>query len=223
MIKKILLGVVVIVVLFLVFRNTEISTNETVVDEQVEENMQLGGTFTEAFVSENAPAVVLEDSRVVWFGENKIQAKSHTGTLNFNPGTALTFATNPESGNVFVTSGEFSIDMTTLAGENEPEALIDHLKSADFFDVATYPEARFVVTSYSESAVRGMLTMKDVTQEVEISYAVEETSAGYQFLGEVALDRTIWGVTTLSGNFFDNVGDNIIEDTIIISFNIQTI
>lgn len=221
MIKKILLGVVVIAVLFLIFRNTEIGTNETVENGEVE-TMQLGGTFTEAFVSENAPAVVLEDSKVVWFGENKIQAKSHTGTLDLASSTNLTFTTNPESGNVFVTSGEFVIDMATLMGENEPEALIDHLKSADFFDVATYPEARFVVTSYSESAVRGMLTMKDVTQEVEISYAVEETNSGYQFLGDVALDRTIWGVKTLSGNFFDNVGDNIIEDTIIVSFNIQT-
>ena len=222
MIKKILLGVVVIVVLFLIFRNTEIRTNEGAEEVSVGVEM-VEGVFSEAFESENMSEVILENSQVTWFGENKIQAKSYTGTLNLAEGTRLSFVANPDTGNVSVTSGEFVVDMTSIASDNASAALLDHLKSPDFFEVETYPEARFTVTSYSDSAVRGDLTMKGVTQEVTIPYTVAELDGGYQFIGEVSLDRTLWGVTTLSGNFFDNVGDNLVEDMITISFNIQTI
>ena len=50
-----------------------------------------------------------------------------------------------------------------------------HLKSADFFDVAKYPVIRFVSESFTkrgdnEYALKGRLTMKDVTRPVEIVF-----------------------------------------------------
>jgi len=49
----------------------------------------------------------------------------------------------------------------------------NHLRSADFFDVATYPEMRFTSTSIQpagkgEYIVKGDLTIKDVTRPVEL-------------------------------------------------------
>lgn len=219
MIKNILLGIVVIVVLFLIFRNVKFNGADRAVDAV---NANESGEFMQASDSEINPTIVLADSQIVWFGENKIQAKSHTGTLSFAEGTQIGLSNDSESGQMLVSSGELVVDMKTLAGENEPQALVDHLRSADFFDVETYPEARFVVTSYSSDAVRGLLTMKDITEEVEISYTVEENEAGLQVRGAFALDRTVWGVTTLSGNFFAEVGDNLVEDTVNLSFTIQT-
>jgi polyisoprenoid-binding protein YceI len=42
----------------------------------------------------------------------------------------------------------------------------DHLRSADFFDVATYPEMTFVMTSQKGKKVTGNLTMHGITKAV---------------------------------------------------------
>jgi len=42
----------------------------------------------------------------------------------------------------------------------------DHLRSADFFDVATYPEMTFVMTSHKGKKVMGNLTLHGITKSV---------------------------------------------------------
>ena len=80
------------------------------------------------------------------------------------------------SGTVYVPDGDFSratvavtIDASSIeTGVADRDA---HLKSADFFDVAQYPELRFVgkrvePRSASEIDVVGDLTIKGITREV---------------------------------------------------------
>ena len=50
-----------------------------------------------------------------------------------------------------ITGGEFTVDMTTIKNldiENPKSAanLVSHLSDTDFFDVAKYPTAKFVIT-----------------------------------------------------------------------------
>ncbi|MCX6061436.1 MAG: YceI family protein [Campylobacterales bacterium] len=45
----------------------------------------------------------------------------------------------------------------------------DHLRSADFFDVATYPEMTFVMTSQKGKKVIGNLTMHGITKAVTMT------------------------------------------------------
>ncbi|OLT22182.1 polyisoprenoid-binding protein [Ornithinimicrobium sp. CNJ-824] len=81
-----------------------------------------------------------------------------------------------------------------------------HLRSADFFDVKTYPEVRFSTTSVErvdEETFRldGELTIKDVTRPL----SVELTSTGLAkdpfgnlragFEGETSINRKDWGLT----------------------------
>lgn len=45
----------------------------------------------------------------------------------------------------------------------------EHLRSADFFDVATYPEMTFVMTSQKGKKVTGNLTIRGITKAVTMS------------------------------------------------------
>lgn len=216
MIKKILLIVVIIVVLFLVFRNVDFIKNNNLNTEQSAVFTPSPDDFSQQSIS--------PDSYITWYGENKIQVKSHTGTLKFNSDVSfLGLAPKNEAGDMEIVGGQLLVDMKTLAGENEPEMLINHLKSADFFDVDTYPEANFVVTGKAEGQVKGFLTIKGVTQEVSVPYTLSSLEDGtYKVEGQFEIDRTLWGVTTLSSSFFEDIGDSVVEDSIKLNFVIYT-
>jgi polyisoprenoid-binding protein YceI len=76
-----------------------------------------------------------------------------------------------------------------------------HLRSADFFDVETFPEMTFVSTSFDGSTLVGDLTIKGVTKAVtlDVEYNGVATDpwgnekAGFEAKGE--LNRTDWGLT----------------------------
>ncbi|WP_345971907.1 YceI family protein [Sulfurimonas diazotrophicus] len=51
----------------------------------------------------------------------------------------------------------------------------DHLRSADFFDVAKYPEITFTMTSFDGDSVTGELTIHGVTRSVTLEAEVSGT------------------------------------------------
>lgn len=82
----------------------------------------------------------------------------------------------------------------------------EHLRSADFFDVATYPQITFRSTAIerrSDSVYRvvGDLTMKDVTRPVELDVTVLGFYRSMQgarrvgFSGSTTINREDWGLT----------------------------
>lgn len=76
-----------------------------------------------------------------------------------------------------------------------------HLRSADFFDVETFPEMTFVSTSFDGSTLVGDLTIKGVTKPVTLDVDFNGVAtdpwgnekAGFEAKGE--LNRTDWGLT----------------------------
>ncbi len=76
-----------------------------------------------------------------------------------------------------------------------------HLRSADFFDVDTYPEITFVSTSYDGDTLTGDLTIKGVTKPVTLDVEFNGVAtdpwgndkAAFEATGE--LNRTDWGLT----------------------------
>jgi polyisoprenoid-binding protein YceI len=100
---------------------------------------------------------------------------------------------------------DITIDMTSI---NTGVAPFDsHLKSKDFFDVATYPTARFVASGLSfdgnnVSEVTGTLTMLGKTGPVALKATrfncyqnpiVKREACGGDF--ETTLQRSLWGST----------------------------
>jgi polyisoprenoid-binding protein YceI len=141
-------------------------------------------------------AVNTELSQVIWNGK-KVSGQHH-GTIQIKSGTLNVEGTN-------IVGGEFVIDMNTIINQDMEgeykEKLEGHLKSADFFDVTTYPEAKFVVTSVSEGTapgqivVSGNLTIKDITKNITFDATVvnaNETAA--QVNADFNIAREDWGV-----------------------------
>ncbi len=154
--------------------------------------------------------VDVEASTVEWTGK-KITGSSHHGTIQLKDG----FLNLTEDGKL--TGGEFVIDMNTievtdLSGENKGK-LEGHLNSDDFFGVNNYETSKLVITEASQKTgntyqVNGDLTIKGKTEPVSFDMMVSDDTA----TAKVAIDRTKFGIRYGSGSFFDNLGDNTINN-----------
>lgn len=221
--KQLLYGGIIVVVLvglavLLSSRGTEEPVEADI--EGVEEQALLEGS--------GEYEIVPSESQVEWFGRKTLVANwDHAGTVDV------------VSGNIFVddgmvTGGEVVIDMTSIAvtrdGEGAPaggDRLSTHLKSDDFFSAETYPEATFVVTDVVSTGVSGMydvtgeMTIKGTTEEVTFPARIGMTNEGeLSVKGSAELDRTLWDVRYGSGKFFSDLGDNLIDDTFTIMFDL---
>jgi len=164
-------------------------------------------TATEPIIEEKKE-VNTETSKVTWKAY-KVTG-SHTGTVNLQSG-ALIFDGDKLSG------GEFVVDMPTLIStdlEGEYKGKLEgHLKSDDFFGVATHPTAKLVFTKVSASGknsyeVIGDLTIKGITKPVTFDVSVYGSKA----TATMKVDRSLYDVKYGSGAFFENLGDKTIYD-----------
>ena len=135
--------------------------------------------------------------------------------------------------------GEFVIDMHTircadLAGNPLHEVLVRHLMDHDFFDVALYPEARFVITEAAALpgvepgapglSVCGILTLKDVTAPVSFLATHGITADGKAAAqASFSIDRTRWNVKYGSGRLFRNLGAHLVNDLVELQLRIVTL
>ncbi len=133
-------------------------------------------------------------------------------------------------------SGKITLDMNKLSvgltatKPGKEGALETHLKSKDFFDVTKFPTATFVIkevipqadsaTSFSYT-VKGTLTMKDKTNDISFPAIIYEKDGAVNIEATTEIDRTLWGITYGSGNFFKDLADNVIDDMVKLSLNIS--
>ena len=161
-----------------------------------------------------------EKSVIKWVGAKP--TGSHNGTVKLSSGTLS--ANNRE-----IQAGNFTIDMNSITDldlEGEKKANLEaHLKGTaegkegDFFNVTKYPTATFELTDVSgeggDVTVRGNLTIKDVTHNIEFP-AVVSFPGDEVFLKSkpFSIDRTKWNVNYGSKSVFDNLGDQFINDEV---------
>jgi len=99
---------------------------------------------------------------------------------------------------------EFSIDINSI--DTNQSQRDEHLKSAEFFDVATYPHIKFRSTSFKktdddEYELKGDLTIKNVTNPVSLNVEFGgsaadfygNTKAGFEITGKI--NRKEFGLT----------------------------
>ncbi len=181
-----------------------------------------------------------EASSITWEGTGV--GKKHMGTI-------------PVSGTFAITQGVFAITkdtpvltfdlarITSTDPSGSNEQLLAHLKSPDFFDVATYPTASLQITSITprteyitnkenaladtayptdpnNAAFTGELTMRGSTVPVSgiAMFSAEDTMV--HFTGNLSIDRTQWGINFRSGSVVKDLGDKLIEDEVMINFDI---
>jgi polyisoprenoid-binding protein YceI len=118
------------------------------------------------------------------------------------------------------------IDMASLTTANEQRD--GHLKSPDFFDVATHPHAKFVLTQFTRSGddvtATGDLTIKGVTKPVTLKGEIggpakdpwgnEKVSA----VLETKISRKEWGLTW---NVALEAGGVLVSDDVKLHIDVQ--
>lgn len=119
-----------------------------------------------------------------------------------------------------ITGGEFvmdlaSVDCTDLKGKWKKK-LEDHLKSADFFDVAKHPTAKLTIDKVTDKDFAGKLTIKGKTHPVKVAY----TKKGSEYSGTMKFNRTKFDMKYKSGSFFKNLGDKMIHDEVTLNFKV---
>jgi polyisoprenoid-binding protein YceI len=174
-------------------------------------------------------AVAANESSFAWAGKKPlIDGYTNSGTIDVSVGTIVVDQQKAR--------GTFTLDMNTLhvgltaKKPGQEGKLEEHLKSDRWFDVAAYPTAKFEITNFAPAAegapeftytITGNLTMKSKTNEITFPAKVYQTADGRLHAeAETEIDRTKWGITSGSGNFFDNLGDNMISDMVALSFSI---
>ncbi|MFN3305558.1 MAG: YceI family protein [Candidatus Kapaibacteriota bacterium] len=165
-------------------------------------------------------------SKIKWIGKKFLG--SHWGWVKFNSGKLVL------DGNRIV-SAEFEVDMNSIENEDlkDPEAknkLINHLKSDDFFSVAKFPTAKFVLTHSTplkqekprdpNYAITGKITIKGNTQTISFPAKINFENDKIKAKVKIDIDRTKFDVRFGSGSFFDNLGDNVIYDNFTLELNL---
>lgn len=166
------------------------------------------GSFATEPVAEEKVSVKAEESTVTWKAY-KVTG-SHTGTVTLQSGD-LVFDNGTLKG------GEFVVDMTSiictdLEGEYK-QKLEGHLKSDDFFSVASHQTSKMVFTDVKATGknsyeVTGDLTIKGITKPVTFDVSVYGSKA----TATLKVDRAEYDVRYGSGSFFDDLGDKTIYD-----------
>lgn len=165
-------------------------------------------------------------SLLTWKG-SKITGASHEGTLKLSSGTL-----NTEGGNLV--GGSFIIDMnsldnTDLKGTDGYAKLLGHLKSDDFFSVEAHPTATFEITGVTAKAgeagatheISGNLTIKGISKNLTFPATVSVSDDNVTANAEFFFDRTLYDVKFNSSNFFENLGDNAINNEISIKVDLK--
>ncbi len=168
-------------------------------------------------------------SSAEWTGtKTLIKDYNDTGTINIKSGNAVFAKGVLTGGTVVFDMNSISTTSTGMGDESDKLSMqAKHMMSADFFDSAKYPEAKFVITSASrESAgnyiLSGDLTVKGVTNPVSFPAMVTEENGKATVSGTATIDRTLWGVKYGSDKFFKDLGDKVIGDTFTLEFEAVT-
>ena len=156
-----------------------------------------------------------KSSTVKWIG-SKV-ASAHEGTINIQKGMLMI-----DHGTLV--GGQFSIDMnsinnTDIESEEYSAKLEGHLKDEDFFNVEEFPTATITIIkavkgTENNYSIIANLTIKGITHPIAFDANVNINGINFLATAKIKIDRTKWGIEYKSGNFFKDLGDNIILDEI---------
>jgi polyisoprenoid-binding protein YceI len=116
----------------------------------------------------------------------------------------------------------FQIDLNSV--ETDTERLTEHLKSADFFEVARYPQATFTSRSLTElppgspdgatHRLSGTLDLHGVQKEVAFPVTAEVTPEGARARSDFTINRHDWGIS------YRGAADDLIRDDVLMKLDL---
>lgn len=174
-----------------------------------------------------------ENSVIEWVGAKP--TGEHSGTVSIKSGEFLLQDDK-------LTGGSFVIDMMTIINvdiedSEKNQKIVGHLQSADFFNTAEFPEAKFEITgieAYNNESVQGEwmpthtitgnLTIKGISKSITYKAQINNDGTYIEAFSEkFTIDRAEWDIQYKSKSFFDDLKENFIHDEIGISIIIKSI
>jgi len=153
---------------------------------------------------------VISDESTIGFVGSKITG-SHDGGFNSFDGTIILAEAGPAASKV-----EVVIDATSLWADDD--RLTGHLKSPDFFDVETFPTAKFTSTAIVPSAegfdVTGELELHGVTKQITFPATILVEGDRITAQAEFFIQRFDFGIV------YPGKPDDLIRDEVVIRLNL---
>ncbi len=173
-----------------------------------------------SFTGSKSVTTSAKTSDITWVG--KKVGGQHTGNINFKS-SGLTFEKDQLQSCNFVVDMN-SMTCTDLKGEYN-QKLIGHLKSDDFFSVASNPTASFKSTKVESASsnvytITGDLTIKGKTNTITFEATINTKGSQATASAKVMIDRSKYDVKYGSSSFFEGLGDNMIHDEFELNINV---
>ena len=155
--------------------------------------------------------IVSAQSNINWTGKKVTGA--HNGTITIKSGSLSLNDGKLSNGNFIIDTT--SIVILDVADPATNAQFAGHLFSEDFFATDQFPEATFVITAVDQTnedhtVITGDLTIKGITHAVIFAADVVVNGHTLTASGKIFIDRTKYNMKFRSGNFFANLGDNLI-------------
>ena len=178
----------------------------------------------DATVSEPAPEPAPEQT--VATTDYALSADSSIGFVGAKVTGSHDGGFNSFEGKVSVAGGaaagssvEVVIDTTSLWSDNDN--LTNHLKSADFFDVETYPTATFKSTAIDANddgshTVTGNLELHGVTKQISFPAEIVVSDLGFTALAEFSINRMDFDIK------YAGKPDDLIRDEVLIKLDLRS-
>jgi len=165
-------------------------------------------------------------SIVEWRGQ-KITGSGHNGVISVDDGEIYVYDGQLWGADVVIDMTSIVVLDITEPGSNA--RLKGHLESDDFFSVATFPAADFQIVKFEaiegsgegqpNYRVSGNLTIKGITHSLAFPATISHGEGLITATADFDFDRSLYDVRFGSGRFFENLGDNLINDDISIKLN----
>lgn len=222
----VVLALAIIVISLVSNKKAPVTTPDTTTDTTISTSTAI--SLGDIKIADGSYSVKPSDATITWTGR-KVVLKNwiDSGKINLKE---MVFEVKDGK----ISSNKFIIDMTSIAGVSTgagggQDKLTTHLKSADFFDVVTFPTSTFVAKEFTASTtkpglfiVKGDLTIKGTTNEISIPATINYSDGKTLVIkGTATVDRTLWNIQYGSGKFFKNLGDNVIADNFTLDFDIK--
>jgi polyisoprenoid-binding protein YceI len=162
-------------------------------------------------------------SSIEWVG--KKVTGSHNGTIDVSDGV-ITLADGKLTGGEFtIATNSIKILDVTDAATNAQFAA--HLASDDFFSINKYPAANLTINSVTPGTgnayhVEAVLTIKAITHSIEFEATIDSVQGDtLRASATLIIDRTKYEMKFRSGNFFKDLGDNLIYNDFVLTVHLS--
>jgi polyisoprenoid-binding protein YceI len=156
--------------------------------------------------------ITSQNSKIEFVG-SKVTGQEHGSFGDFSG--QIDYAATPENSRVNIT---MKIDSITTASPG----LEKHLKTADFFDAAKFPEATFASTAIKAGGengathtVTGNLTMHGVTRSITFPATINVTPDAATVESNFSINRKEFGIN------YAGAADNLIRDNVVLTLHVR--